>query len=88
MALIYSNEYPVQAGGDQGCLCRTCGKHPADYIDQCEECRKTSTRDQDMAFFAPHGEYARRQAEHAAALKANLEATKNKLLTMDLNKDR
>lgn len=45
--------YPQQLGGDPGCLCRTCGKEPAIYLDQCGACRERSTVAEDKAYLEP-----------------------------------
>lgn len=47
------SKYPVQSDGHAGCVCRTCGKFPAVYLDQCRECRDKSTRADDMEFLKP-----------------------------------
>ncbi len=59
---IYADGYPRQDDGDAGCLCRTCGREPARYLDQCQPCRRLSTVADDRAFLRPGGERDRRQA--------------------------
>lgn len=54
--------YPRQAGGDDGCLCRTCGQEPAEYLDQCASCRHGTTVADDREFLRPGGEWDRRRA--------------------------
>lgn len=61
MNQIYSGKFPKQAGGDEGCMCRTCGKSVATYLDQCGECRASSKVDDDRRYLEPGGEWDRRQ---------------------------
>lgn len=57
---IYRTDLPKQAGGDMGCICRTCGMANAVYLDQCAGCRQKSTVADDRRFLAPGGEWERR----------------------------
>lgn len=56
-AVMNPTEYPPQQDGENGCLCRTCGKDYAVYLDQCVLCRKLSTRDDDKAWLETPGSY-------------------------------
>lgn len=49
-AVMQFYDYPVQMDGNVGCACRTCGQHPAVYLDQCTACRAKSTVDDDRRF--------------------------------------
>jgi hypothetical protein len=58
---IYSDKHPAQAGGDMGCVCRTCRLAPAVYLDQCQSCREKSTVSDDREYLRPGGEWDRRK---------------------------
>lgn len=59
--MIYGPPHPTQWGGGPGCICRTCGKEVASYLDQCLQCRQSSTREDDMLFLKPGGEWDQRK---------------------------